>query len=159
MLIPTPRMRVVVDTNIWISALLNPAGHPARVRKALEEGRFSLISSEPILEELAGVVARPRLARRYPLGTDDANRLVALVRAAATELMEASGSVHLCRAPRDDIFIETAIAGRADALVSRDDDLKRAPEVATILAEYATRVLSVQQFLDALEAAEAQATS
>jgi putative PIN family toxin of toxin-antitoxin system len=152
----TPRIRVVVDTNVWISALLNPAGYPARIRQALEEDRFSLVASEPILQELARVIVRPRLARRYPLGTDDADRLVALARRAAIELAEVSGSVHLCRDPRDDMFIETAVAGRADVLVSRDDDLKRAPEVAAILAEHGIRVLSVQQFLDLLDEADAQ---
>ena len=83
-------------------------------------------------------------------------RLVALTRRAAIELAEVSGSVHLCRDPRDDMFIETAVAGRADVLVSRDDDLKRAPEVATILAEHGIRVLSVQQFLDLLDEADAE---
>ena len=156
MLTRTPRIRVVVDTNVWISALLNPAGHPARIRQAFEEGRFSLVASEPILQELARVIVRPRLARRYPLGADDAERLVALARSAAIELAKVSGSVHLCRDPRDDMFIETAVAGRADVLVSRDDDLKRAPEVAAILAEHGIRVLSVQQFLDLLDEADAQ---
>ena len=159
MLSRTPRIRVVVDTNVWISALLNPAGHPARIRQALEEGRFSLVASEPILQELARVVGRPRLARRYPAGADDVERLVALTRRAAIELAEVSGSVHLCRDPRDDMFIETAVAGRADVLVSRDDDLKRAPEVATILAEHGIRVLSVQQFLDLLDEADAEGAS
>jgi putative PIN family toxin of toxin-antitoxin system len=144
-------MRAVVDTNVWISALLNPAGYPARIRKALEEGRFLLVASAPVLEELARVMVRPRLARRYGLGLEDASRLLALVRDQAVELAEVTGEVRLCRDPRDDLFIETALKGRADVLVSRDDDLKRAPEVATLLAERGVRVLTVQRFLDALE--------
>lgn len=48
------------------------------------------------------------------------------------------------------MVIETAINGGADVLVSRDDDLKGAPEVATPLAEHGVRVLTVQRFLDAL---------
>jgi len=102
---------------------------------------------------------RPRLARRYPLGTGDAGGLVALVGTAATGLVAVSGSLRLCRDPRDDMFIETAIVGRADVLVSRDDDLKRAPEVATILAERGVRVLTVQRFLNALDEQAAQQPS
>lgn len=144
-------MRVVVDTNVWISALLNRAGHPARVRIALEDGLFTLVASAPVIEELARVVVRPRLVRRYPLRVDDARRLLSLVRERANEeLAEVTGRVRLCRDPRDDMFIETAINGRADVLASRDDDLKRAPEVAAILAAQGVRVLTVQRFLDAL---------
>jgi putative PIN family toxin of toxin-antitoxin system len=144
-------MRVVVDTNVWISALLNPAGHPARVRKALEEGRFSLVVSAPVLEELARVMVRPRLALRYGLGLEDAFRLLALVRDQAGELADVTGEVRLCRDPRDDMFVETALKGRADVLVSRDDDLKGASELISVLMERGVRVLTVQRFLDALE--------
>jgi putative PIN family toxin of toxin-antitoxin system len=144
-------MRAVVDTNVWISALLNPAGHPARIRQALEESRFALVASAPVLEELARVMVRPRLARHYGLGLDDAARLLALVRDQAGDLAEVTGEIRLCRDPRDDMFVETALKGRADVLVSRDDDLKGAPDLATALRERGVRVLTVQRFLDALD--------
>lgn len=135
-------MRAVVDTNVWISARLNPTGHPALIRWALEAGRFTLVASPPVLEELARVMLRPRIARRYPLGTGEARRLLALLRERADELVEIAGVVRLCRDPRDDMFIETALKGRADVVVSRDDDLNRAPELATILAEHDVKLLT-----------------
>jgi putative PIN family toxin of toxin-antitoxin system len=144
-------MRAVVDTNVWISALLNPAGHPARIRSALEGDRFTLVASAPLFEELARVMVRPRLVRRYGFGLGYASRLLTLVHDKAGELAEITGDIRLCRDPRDDMVIETALVGRADVLVSRDDDLKHAPEVATLLAERGVRVLTVQQFLDRLE--------
>lgn len=45
-------MRAVVDTNVWISAVLNPIGLPAAVRAALQRGQFVLVISEPLLTEL-----------------------------------------------------------------------------------------------------------
>ena len=60
-------MRAVVDTSVWVSAILNPSGPPARILEALEDGRFSLVVSEPLLTELAEVISRPRLVRRYKL--------------------------------------------------------------------------------------------
>lgn len=137
-------MRAVVDTNVWISALLNPAGYPARVLTALQDGRFTFVASVPTLEELLRVMLRPRIARRYPLGPEEAFRLLTLTRERADELASVTGAVRLCRDPRDDMFIETAINGRADVLVSRDDDLKRAPEVAAHLGERGIRVVTVQ---------------
>ena len=139
-------MRAVVDTNVWISALLNPAGAPAAVRIALRQGRFSLVSSDPLLAEVATVLARPRFARRYGITPADVAALVALLRERA-EVVPVSGSLHLCRDPDDDTVIETALNGHADALVTRDDDLKGASEIAAALAERGVAVLTVRRFL------------
>ena len=49
-------LRVLVDTNVWVSAFLNPHGFPAQVLNALKEGRFKLILSEPLVNELLDVL-------------------------------------------------------------------------------------------------------
>ncbi len=141
-------MRAVVDTSVWVSAVLNPSGPPAHVLEALQDGRFSLVTSEPLLAELADVIVRPRLVRRYNLTTEKVTAVLRVLREG--ELTEVTGTVRVCRDPNDDMVIETAINGHADLLVSRDDDLKRAPEVAVTLAQHGIRVVSVQRFLDAL---------
>jgi uncharacterized protein len=138
-------MRAVVDTNVWVSALLNPAGPPARVRLALQERRFTLVTSEPLLAEVAEVLTRPRFARRYGITAADAHDLVALLRERG-ELVSVTGDVRLCRDPDDDVVIETALNGGADALVTRDDDLK-GPDMTAILAERVIAVLTVRRFL------------
>ena len=148
-------MRVVVDTNVWVSAILTRTGPPGRVRTAFEDDRFTVVTSEPLLVELAGVLTRPRLVRRYGHTPEDVAVLLGSLRALA-ELVPVTGNVRVCRDPNDDMVVETAINGHTDVLVSRDDDLKRAPEVAAVLSEPGIRVLSVQHFLDALGEAEAQ---
>ena len=150
-------MRAVVDTSVWVSAILNPSGPPAQVLEALEDGQFSLVASEPLLAELAKVIARGRLVRRYNLTTETTAPVLRVLR--DSEFTAVTGSVRICRDPDDDMVIETAINGRADVLVSRDDDLKRYPEVAAVMAERGVRVLTVQRFLDALREAKSQATS
>jgi len=62
-----------------------------------------------------------------------------------------TGAIHACRDADDYIVIETAINGHADVLVSRDDDLKRSPEVTATLPEHGIEVLSVQHLLERLE--------
>lgn len=116
-------MRAVVDTNVWVSALLNPSGSPARVLEALRGRQFTLVVSPPMLDELAEVLARPRIARKYGITTDDVRELLDLLRERA-ELAVVTGAVRICRDPDDDMVIETALAGKADVLVTRDDDLK-----------------------------------
>ncbi len=57
-------MRAVIDTNVWVSALLNPSGHPAQLLDAFRKNSFTLVISRPLLEELARVLTRPRLVIR-----------------------------------------------------------------------------------------------
>ncbi len=144
-------MRAVVDTNVWISALLNPPGPPAAVRAALQSGLFTLVTSEPLLGELAAVLARPRFAQRYRVTPDDVAQLVELLRERAT-VVSVTGSVQLCRDPDDDVVIETALNGHADALVTRDDDLKGVAGLAVALASEGVSVVTVRHFLAALDA-------
>jgi len=49
-------VKVVIDTNVWVSALLNPTGYPARLRKAFEQRIFEVVASEPTLQEIADVL-------------------------------------------------------------------------------------------------------
>ena len=116
-------LRVVVDTNVWVSAVINPGGQPARVLASLREGRFRLVISEPLLGELADVLSRPRIVRRYRLDPAEVDKLLALLRSGA-EVVDVSGDVRVCRDPADDRVLETALRGNVRALVTRDDDLK-----------------------------------
>lgn len=52
-------MRVVLDTNILLSALISPAGAPARIYEAWKLGRFELVTSVEQLEEFARVTRYP----------------------------------------------------------------------------------------------------
>ena len=151
-------MRAVIDTNVWLSALVNAAGAPAQVLTGVRARRFELVISQPLLEELAAVLIRPRFARRFNVTADKLAELLTVLGDEAS-IANVAGTVHVCRDPKDDMVIETAINGRADVLVSRDDDLKRSPEVAAALLEHNVRVLTVQRFLDALGEAKAQANS
>jgi putative PIN family toxin of toxin-antitoxin system len=142
-------MRAVVDTNVWVSAVLNPAGPAATVRSTLQEKRFTLILSEPLLGELAEVLARPRFARRYGITQADISDLVGLL-AERAEIIVVEGLVRLCRDPDDNVVIETALTGQADVLVTRDDDLKGESELVRTLHKRGVAVLTVRRFLNLL---------
>jgi predicted nucleic acid-binding protein len=103
-----------------------------------------------MLEELAVRLARPRI-RRYTRFTPEEEALFLAAIRAVAELIEIAGDVRLCRDPNDDMVIETALKGRADVLVSRNEDLTRTPELAEALAQAGIRVLTVARFLAELE--------
>ena len=60
-------MRAVVDTNILIRAVINPQGSVRGVLDRLDTQDYTLLYSGELVDELTGVLARPRLRRRYPI--------------------------------------------------------------------------------------------
>ena len=106
--------------------------------------------SEFLFAELAGALERPRIQRRRT-AQDNASELVSLLRSRARTAIP-PGRLHLCRDPKDDPLIETAIVGGARYLVSRDEDLTRDLDlVDSLLVEYGIEVLTVARFLELLD--------
>lgn len=138
--------RVLVDTNVWVSAFINPAGAPARVIDAFLEERFVPVTSRALADEIHEVLHRPRIRRRWGLADAELGRVLALLQDRAIEAIP-PGELRLCRDPDDDILLETAIIGNARYFVSRDDDIKRDEELIARLWEHGVEVLSVAQFL------------
>lgn len=112
-------MRFVFDTNVLISALLLPRSKPRRALDfALENGK--LLLSYAVLAELCEVLARDRF-RKYIDEEDIRIFVAALVQSA--EWVDIATRVTTCRDPKDDKFLELAVSGRANFIVSGDDDL------------------------------------
>lgn len=146
---PEAAPRAFVDTNVWISALINAAGAPARMLDAVLEERFVLVVSQALFDEIREVLARPRVRQRCRFSDDDLSAIFALLRDRAIEVSPA-GELQMCRDPDDDILLETAILGGAQYAISRDDDLKRDLDLTERLREHGVEVLSVAQFLRVL---------
>ena len=62
-----------------------------------------------------------------------------------------SGDIKICRDKDDNFIIETAIKGKAEYLVTRDDDVKFDKEVSGFLSKYGISVTSVAKFLKLIE--------
>lgn len=106
-------IRVVLDTNIVVSALLQPLGPPAQVLVLALGGLIQMCVSGSIYAEYEEVIRRPRLKR-----SDD---VVAGTLAAIREKsfwVRPKEHVSVCPDPDDDIFLECAQAARADCLVT-----------------------------------------
>lgn len=87
-----------VDANVWVSAFLTPQGFPARLIEAGRSGRFAVVTSLPLLEELLEVLRRPRIMKVRQTTADDAEAYVRGV-AAVARLVRVSGTLRLCRDP------------------------------------------------------------
>lgn len=140
---------VLVDTNVWVSALINPHGYPARLKAAWVQGQFEAVVSIPLLDELAEVLARPRIRIKYGLDDQEISEFLRLL-AVRSRRVTPQGQLHVCRDPDDDLILETALLGQASYAVSRDDDMKRDQDLIAQMEAHGVKVLSVQQFVDRL---------
>jgi putative PIN family toxin of toxin-antitoxin system len=111
-------MRVVVDTNVFVSAALKDKSLPALALHLVRQ-RGTLIKSSVTEAQLVEVLARPYLAPLIAPAARD--RLLELM--AAAELVVITERIAACRDPTDDKFLELAVNGRADLIVSGDTDL------------------------------------
>jgi len=113
------RQRVVIDTNVLISRLLLADSVPAQaVRLARRNGQ--LLVSDATVYELAEVLNRRKLDRFIPLKSRQ-RFLRELSRIA--EFVPIVQVMRECRDPKDDKFLEVALNGRADLIITGDDDL------------------------------------
>ncbi|MDR3751707.1 MAG: putative toxin-antitoxin system toxin component, PIN family [Terracidiphilus sp.] len=113
------RQRIVVDTNVYVSRLIRAQSTPGRaVGRAWSEA-ITLVSTAT-LEELRRVLRHPKLARYIQPGKIDPY----LVQIAEISLhISNPPSIRACRDPRDDKFLEVAVHGRADGIVTGNRDL------------------------------------
>ena len=111
-------MRIVVDTNVFVSAALKELSWPGMVVRWVEEFG-GLLKTSITEQEVFAVIQRPRIADNVPpLFGSRLRRIFAV-----SELVAITERVAACRDPKDDKFLELAVNGRAELIVSGDDDL------------------------------------
>ena len=115
-------MRAVIDKNLLVRAVIRPQGTVGPVLLRLRQGEYTLLYSRPLLEELIDVLNRPRIREKYRLTEQDIRTVVGLILLRG-EGVRPQQSIQACRDPKDDKFLEVAVAGRADVIVSGYQDL------------------------------------
>jgi putative PIN family toxin of toxin-antitoxin system len=130
-------LKLVIDTNVLISAALSTQGAPAKlVRAALAQHR--LVFSQFTFDELRTRLYRPKFDRYISL--ENRERVLHDFNACA-HWVEAGEPAAYCRDRDDDHFIEAALRAQAHCLVSGDKDLLEAPDVPGL------RIVSAPQAL------------
>jgi uncharacterized protein len=135
-------LKLVVDTNILISAALSVQGAPAKLVQ-LVLSQHCLVFSQVTHDELRTRLYRPKFDRYLSL--ESRERLLHDFNAVALWVDVGEAAVY-CRDRDDDHFIETALKAQAHYLVSGDRDLLEAPVLGGL------RIVSVHQALEALDA-------
>ena len=134
-------MRAVLDPGVLVSALISPDGPPRQILTAWADGRFELIVSPTLLDELRDVLARAKF-RRW-VRTETAAEFIDGLEDAALLVSDPPAQAGVSPDPDDDYLIALARSSGADHLVSGDSHL-------TSLAEANPPVLTPREFLDRL---------
>lgn len=127
---PIVTLRVVFDTNTVISELLFSEGRLAWLRTVWRQGTIVPLISKVTTEEIVRVLAYPK----FHLDTTDQEEVLGdfLPFAEIIEAVLPTGEVPICRDKHDQIFLELAVSGEADALVTGDADLLELAEQSPI---------------------------
>jgi len=136
-------IRVVFDTNTIISAQFW-LGAPRQALDAIRIGAAKLVVSEQLMTELRTVLARAKFAQRIAVIGSTVENMIADHRA-LVEIVEATPlPTPVCDDPKDDMVLACAVGGKADYIVSGDDDLLRLQSYQDIF------IINVNTFLELL---------
>ena len=137
-------MRIVLDTVVFVRALINPHGQWGRLLFQLSD-RYTIVLSPAIIREVISVLYRPSLRRRFPQMAESAPLEKVLAILERAEVVEPAERLSVCRDPNDDKFFECAVAGRAQYIVSEDKDILAVGEhegIKTVTADELIALLS-----------------
>ncbi len=113
------RLRFVFDTNVFVSTVLVPNGKAQQAFIKADQNGYYLLSAAT-LEELRDVLYREKFDK-YITDAERTRFLSQLLE--KSTVIPITESITVCRDPDDDKFLELAVSGNADYLVSGDDDL------------------------------------
>jgi len=130
-------LKIILDTNIWISFLINRDFKKLDVQLTKRNIRF--LFSEELMEEFLEVARRPKLKKFF--SKQNLNQLVENFENYG-EFIRIKSKMNLCRDPKDNFLLNLAIDGKADFLVTGDKDLLVLDKIGD------TRIITMREFLD-----------
>lgn len=135
-------MRVILDTNILVSALIRRDSIPGQILDAWFEDRFILLVHPLLLEELRAVTRRPRI--RALIRPSEAGRLINQIRSLAEPVTDLPAT-RRSEDPADDFLLAMCVAGHADYLVTGDKS-----DLLALRRHNRTAIVMARAFLDVL---------
>lgn len=132
-------MQFVFDCNVLIRALLNESSYSGQALIKSRKSSASLLLSNPVLVEAIEVLMRPKFDKYV-------SREIRLAFLAEYEMLSTKTAITVkikaCRDPNDDMYLELALSGKADAIITNDPDLLVLDPFENI------SIISPQEFLE-----------
>lgn len=120
---PKAPIKVVLDTNILISATIVKQGHPGQILQAWQRGVIEVIVSPQILDEVKDVLSKPRIRKHQWMSEQEVKCLIDSLEQAATKVKGVLVLKVIKEDPGDDKFLVAAKEGAAQYIISGDTHL------------------------------------
>lgn len=111
-------IKIIIDTNLWISFIIS--NKITLLDELLFSKKIKILFSTELLDEIAGTISKPKL-KKYFTGISLEEMLTTLE--PFIELIEVKHNLNLCRDPKDNFLLNLAKSGKADYLLTGDNDL------------------------------------
>jgi putative PIN family toxin of toxin-antitoxin system len=115
-------LAIVLDTNVWISGIFFRRGVPARILAAWRDDRFEIVVTPDTLAELETKLRQKTI--QFRADPTLADEWLDYIRTYARQVPPAGVAAGVCRDPKDDQFLDAAVSGGAQYIVSGDKDLQ-----------------------------------
>jgi len=121
-------LKIVLDTNVLVSALINPHGKPAQILNYVFENKIRLFTSPSIIEELERVLSYPRLMKRHGLEKEELKEFTFDLLSIMSLVEEKETIEVIMEDPSDNKYLSCAFNTKADFIVSGDVHLLKLKE-------------------------------
>lgn len=138
-------MRVVLDTSVIVSAFLTPSGPRAQLLQGWQRQQYEPLVSEAILAEYQRALMYEEVATRHGMSAEEVAEVIEGLRSFAVVVEPTERLAVIREDPGDDKFLECAVTGGAEYVISGDPHLLRLQEYQGI------QILSPREFLVVLE--------
>jgi len=126
-------MRVVLDANVIISALISRNGNPGKIFDLWEKDVFDIAVSPTILKEIERVIHYPRIQQKYQLPEEHVSKFLQLIGDQAIVVNPTKTVNVIEKDPTDDRYIECAMESQASFIVTGDKHLLELKEYQGIV--------------------------
>ena len=138
-------IRAVLDANVTVSAILNAQGTPGRILDAWRNEHFQLLMSDAILEEIERVLHYPKIAKRHQWSLAQIQQFLTLLADIASLTPDDLELSVIADDPEDNRYLECAVEGHANYIVSGDQDLLQ------LGTYHGIQIVTPRAFLDVLD--------
>ena len=119
-------IRAVLDTNVWVSAILSPGNPPAKILELALTGNMRLIISPVIIREISRVLQYPKVKKalkKFKITSQEVEDVILKLLKVALITPGALLAEGASNDPADDLIIASALEGHADFIISGDHHL------------------------------------
>jgi putative PIN family toxin of toxin-antitoxin system len=136
-------LKIVLDTNVWVSALIW-GGKPAAIIEAAEQRTINIFVSEPVIEEISRVLSYPKIEKIYQHQLTRQHLMEQVLKNA--NFVEVTTDLKVIKEhPADDKILECAVSAKADYIVSGDKHLLNAVSYKKM------QIIFVNEFMKLIE--------